>query len=306
VANHKTILQMRSVFNPMTLLTVALSVAILFSGITAISVSAAAPAEGIVVEGVSVPSVALGDTRAMVEATYGPPYYCSGSELSLCQFYVEGGGTVLILYHGPDGGYATGSPDDFVYYIRWYQAVSGWVTTAGINTTLAFNDMNAVLAAYPNATISYPSLLDMSIDDPALGIHIDYHTSYPDGTQSVWMAISFPDPNAPPPEAYSVRVTAIDLFADKHNVYARVHLQDNRYRYTSGASVAATWTLPDGSQVSVNGTTNSMGYAYFEFDKARRGTYTFTVDNVVFEDFRFDTDNSILSASIDFNVGKNN
>jgi hypothetical protein len=305
MAKPGPILPIKKVFNPKTFLAIAVFAAILFSGALAYPVSADAPAAGVVVEGVSVPGVTLGDTRAQVEAAYGPPYYCSGTELSLCQFYVKGGGAVLMMYHGPDGGYATGSPDDFVYYIRWYQAVSGWVTTAGVNTTLAYNDMDAVLAAYPNARISYPSLLDTSIDDPALGIHIDYHTSYPNGTRSVWMAISFPDPNAPPPEEYSVQVTAIDLYADKHNVYARVHLQDNRYRYTSGASLAATWTLPDGSRVSVNGTTNSMGYAYFEFDKARRGTYTFTVDNVVFENFPFDTDNSILSASIDFKVGGN-
>lgn len=301
MADRKTIFQIKGVLDLMTLPMIALLIATTFSGAMAMPVLADAPAEGTVVEGVSVPGVALGDTRAQVEAAYGSPYYCSG--VSLCQFYVAGGGTVLVMYHGPDSGYATGSPDDFVYYIRWYQLVSGWVTTAGVNTTLAFNDMEAVLTAYPNATISCPTLLDTSIDDPALGIYINYHNSYPSGERSVWMAISFPDPNAPPPEEYSVRVTAIDLYADKRNVYARVHLQDNRYRYTSGASVAATWTLPDGSQLPVNGTTNSMGYAYFEFDKAHRGTYMFTVDDVVFEDFPFDTQNSILSASIDFTVG---
>jgi hypothetical protein len=178
--------------------------------------------------------------------------------------------------------------------------VSGWVTTAGVNINLAYNDMDAVLAVYPNAAISYPSLLDTSIDDPDLGIHINYHTSYPNGTRSVWMAISFPDPNAPPPEEHSVRVTAIDLYADKHNIYARVHLHDNRYRYTSGADDAANWILPDGSQVPVNGTSSSYADVYFELDKARRGTYTFTVENVGFEDFKLDTDNSILSASFLF------
>lgn len=303
MAKLKPNLSNKIIFNPIIFLTIAVLIAILFSGALAYPVSADAPAEGVVVEGVSVPGVALGDTRAQVEAAYGPPYYCSGTELSLCQFYVEGGGTVLMMYHGPDGGYATGSPDDFVYYIRWYQAVSGWVTTAGVNTTLAYNDMDAVLAAYPNATISYPSLFDTTIDDPALGIHIDYHTSYPNGTRSVWMATSFPDPNAPPPEEHSVWVDAIYLYAGKHDIYARVHLHDNRYRYTSGADVDATWTLPDGSQVPVSGTSSSYGDVYFEFDKARRGTYTFTVDNVDFEDFRFDTDNSILSASFYFKVG---
>jgi hypothetical protein len=49
-----------------------------------------------------------------------------------------------------------------------------------------------------------------------------------------------------------------------------------------------------------------MVYVYFEFGKARRDIYTLTVNDVGFEDFKFDTNNSILSASIDFKVGKNN
>ena len=35
-----------------------------------------APAEGTVVEGVSVPGIALGYTRAQVDAAYGQPRYC--------------------------------------------------------------------------------------------------------------------------------------------------------------------------------------------------------------------------------------
>jgi len=302
MAKHKPVLQFKDVVNPISLLTTVVLIAILLSALFTIPVLADAPSEGTVYEGVSVPGIALGDTRAQVEAAYGSPYYCAGA--GSCQFYVEGGGAVQARYQAPNGDYATGSPDDIVYYIRWYQAVSGWVTTAGINTTLAFNDMDAVLAAYPNATISYPNLLSTSIDDPSLGIHVLYQTSYPSGERSVSMAISFPDPNAPPPEDPSVKVTEIFIYADKHNVYARVHLQDNRYRYTSGATINATWTLPDGSQLPVTGTTNSMGFSYFEFNKARRGTYTFTVDDVAFEDFAFDLDNSILSASIYFKVGK--
>jgi hypothetical protein len=243
---------------------------------------------------VNVPGVALGDTRAQVEAKYGPPYYCSGSELGLCQFYVEGGGTVLIQYHGPNGGYASGSSNDFVYYIRWYQAVSGWVTTAGVNTTLAYNDRDSVLAAYPNTKISHPSVFDTSIDDPALDIHIDYHTSYPNGTTSVWMAISFPTP----PVEHLIRVTAIDLWSVKRLVTPRVQLHDDLNLYSSGAKVFATWTLTYGSQISVNGITNSLGFVYFNLDRVRHGVITFTINGVVFERFTFDAATSVLSASI--------
>jgi hypothetical protein len=294
MASSKPTLPVKRFFNPMTLLTIAVFIAMLFSGSMAFSVSAAAPAEGTVVEGVSVPGVALGDTRAMVEAAYGQPYYCSGTEQSLCQFYAEGGGTVSIQYYGPDGGYATGSPDDSVYYIRWYQAVSGWVTTAGINTTLAYNDLDAVLAAYPNAIVSHPSFFDTSVDDSALGIHIDYHTSYPNGTTSVWMAISFPAP----PEEHFVRVSAIDLWAVKRSMTARVQLHDDLNLYSSGASVFASWTLADGSQIPVSGISNSSGLVYLTLDRVRHGAITFTIEDVVFEGFTFDPENSVLSASI--------
>lgn len=118
------------------------------------------------------------------------------------------------------------------------------------------------------------------------------------------MAISFPVPTLPPPDQYSVRVIAIDLFVDKRNVRARVHLQDDRYRYTSGASVFATWTLADGSQMPVNGLTNSMGYGYFELEKVHRGTITFSITNVEYKDFIFDADNSVLEASVDVGIRK--
>ena len=57
----------------MRLLTLAVLMAILFSGMRAFSVLAAAPAEGTVIEGESVPGIALGYTRAQVGAAYGEP-----------------------------------------------------------------------------------------------------------------------------------------------------------------------------------------------------------------------------------------
>ncbi len=36
----------------------------------------------------------------------------------------------------------------------------------------------------------------------------------------------------------------------------------------------------------------------FQIDKARRGIYTFTIEDVVLDGYVFDPDNSVLSASI--------
>ena len=49
---------------------------------------------------------------------------------------------------------------------------------------------------------------------------------------------------------------------------------------------------------SRTGTTDSFGLAVFVINKARKGTYTLTVDDVVVEDHPFDIENSVLSASI--------
>ena len=112
--------------------------------VTAISVLAAAPTEGTVIEGHSVPGVvALVDTWAQVEAAYSQPASCKNSDyldgrqgLNVsCEFHVDGGGWATVNFLGPDGGPAQASPDNEVYSISWEQGVSKWVTTAGINTT---------------------------------------------------------------------------------------------------------------------------------------------------------------------------
>jgi hypothetical protein len=141
-------------------------VVVLLSLVIAIPVLAHAPAEGIVVEGVSVPGVALGDTRAQVQTAYGDPYSCTkGYEIdddAYCTYPVEGLGhlgRIRIHYRGPNDSLPSASPDDVVYSITWYDSVSGWTTEAGeVNTEWARSvrqDPEAVLAVYPNAVISY-------------------------------------------------------------------------------------------------------------------------------------------------------
>jgi hypothetical protein len=54
-----------------------------------------------------------------------------------------------------DGGQVSDIAEDAVLNFRWYQHVSGWTTTPGINMTLALNDPQAVMAAYPDL---YPTV----------------------------------------------------------------------------------------------------------------------------------------------------
>jgi hypothetical protein len=71
-----------------------------------------------------------------------------------------------------------------------------------------------------------------------------------------------------------------------------------------GAKVYAMWTLPDGSQIKAVGSTNTRGQAFFRVEQIsdpsviNPGSYTFTVLDVVKENFTFDKLNSILTKSI--------
>jgi hypothetical protein len=263
-----------------------------------------------VVEGQRVPGFALGDSRAQVETAYGQPASCQnmgyyGGRVGLdgiCRFDVGGGGRVTVYYFDTDGGPAQGSPDDVASIVRWSQAVSGWVTTAGINTTLALVDPEAVISAYPNAVVTYNTLFGNieSIEDRALGILVDYSFNYLSGTLSVNMVTRFPSDPLPVPEK-ETRVAGIDLTVKKvkgdRQVRTLVRVEDERESSVSDATVFATWVFADGSAQAVSDQTSSSGYAYFEILDAPRGTLTLRVEDVVLGGYRFDRANSVLSAS---------
>lgn len=279
---------------------------VLMSLAVAVPVLAAAPAEGLVVEGQSVPGIALGFTRAEVEAAYGTPKSCQSVEVPAdfahCSFQVEGGGLVSVRYRGSDGGYASNSPDDVAYHIRWGEQVSGWMTIAGVNTTLARANPEAVIAAYPDGLVTYNQWGSiLQVKDYQLGIEVNWAYDFYTGATSVSMAISSPG-TPPPPREKLTRIAGIELAANKakgrREVTALVRVQDDRGLAASGATVFATWSLPDGSTLVVEDVTSTTGYAYFEVRKAGRGTYTLTVDDVVLANHRFDAANSVLSASI--------
>jgi hypothetical protein len=263
---------------------------------------AAAPAQGVVVEGESVPGIALGATRAQVEAAYGEPRFCQSVEaagdFASCSFEVDGGGQVDVRYRGPEGGNASNSPDDVVHNIRWHEQVSGWTTTAGVNTTLAADNPQAVVDAYPNAEITYTQWGSIyRVLDHEHGIEVIWAPDFYSGTTHVSMAIFFPR-TPPPPREQLTRVSAVDLTTIKRQVAASVRVQNDLGWNVVGASVAATWTFPDGHTKMVTGTTDGFGIVRFTIDKARRGTYTFTIEEVILDGYAFDRDNSVLSASI--------
>lgn len=261
------------------------------------------PSEGIVVEGESVPGVSLGDSRAMVEAVYGDPYKVSGTNSSSYQYKVANGGDVYLSFRGVDGSEARNSHDDIVSGVSWYEAVSGWVTTAGVNTTLADENPEAVVEAYPNARVTYTQWGGIhSIVDYEQGIAI-YRPwiVYSSGEVHVRMSIFSPREAPPLPEKITY-VHTIDLTANKvkgkRNIRAFVGVRDQTYLAAKRANVFASWIYPDGSSHKVESTTSLSGYAYFEILNAQRGTYTLTVEDVELEDYRFDSDKSTLNASI--------
>jgi hypothetical protein len=289
------------------LILAAMLAALLLAGFQVSPAYAAAPRTGVVQEGTSVPGAALGNSRAQVEAAFDQPSSCQDLPYydgrrgvdGICDFPVDGGGQVTVHYKAPDGGPANGTDEDIVFNFRWSQQVDGWTTTAGVNTSLALEDPDAAIAAYPNATVIYnPTFGNIeSIEDKALGILIDYHFNYLSGNLSVSMVISNPS-DAPPVEDRPMRVTAIDLRVVKRDVIATVKVQDDLSRNVFGATVSATWSLPRGKSAAVEGTTDGFGEVEFRINKARRGAYTLTIDDIVAEGFVFDLQGSVLSATI--------
>ena len=276
-------------------------VVVLVSLVAAIPVLALAPAEGSVVEGVSVPGISLGDTRAQVEAAYGQPKSCTDMAYydgrrgldGICKFDVDGinngGDQVTVHYFAPDGGPAQASPDDVVTSIYWYQVVSGWVTTAGVNTTLALNDPQAVIDAYPNAEVTYNGDYVYSIHDPESGISIVRYWNVYSASTTVQMAIFDPyTPTPPPPPPDMIRVEVIQMTGDRHSLTAKVLVLDDQDQPVKGALVEATWYYPNGDRLLVSAETASDGFATFSVDKARRGNYYLYINNVSLDGYVYD------------------
>lgn len=279
-------------------------------------VLAAAPMGGTVIEGVSVPGVALGDTRTQVQAAYGDPYGCTKAyevdDDGTCSYPVEGFdhlGRIWIDFRGPDGGLPSASPDDVVYSVTWSDSISGWVTyEGGVNTEWARSvrqDPEAVLAVYPNAVISYGLFGAMTrATDYELGISIEWVYHFYSGFLGVRMTISEPSetPPPPPPPEPVTRVTNINLYANKvkgqRTIWASVWVDDEYWNNAEGATVIVDWTHPDGSTQRLQADTDSSGLAQFTMHSVKSGTYTLEVVDVVYLEHPFDREYGALTSSI--------
>lgn len=297
-----SILPYKNGFNPLRILTITLVIVMLLSTIIAFPVLADAPAEGTVVEGESVPGIALGFNRAQVEAAYGEPKFCQDLEingdLAFCSFPVEGGGSVGVRYQGADGLYAINSPGDVVFQIGW--SASAWTTTAGVNTTLALEDRQAVANAYPNAEVTYDERGNITrVEDSQLGIVVKWIKNFYMFPDSVSMDIYTPP--ATLPEGSSIRVSDIDWTVEKikgrRHVKIVVSVQGEQGQPVYAANVVGTWTYPSGAQQTVTDATSNTGSAFFELYDARHGMWTFTVDDVLLDGHPPDRQNSLLSVS---------
>jgi hypothetical protein len=110
---------------------------------------AAVPQRGTVVEGRSIPGVALGATRQQAVATYGAPAFCLFTGRAVCTWQL-GNGTVSLDFTGAGGGNPAGTSRDRVASADW-TGLPGWRTTAGVTTTSALAHPESVPAAYPHA-----------------------------------------------------------------------------------------------------------------------------------------------------------
>ena len=278
-----------------------LLVAILSLAVT-VPVLAAAPAEGTVYEGVSVPGIALGDSRAEVEASVGPPSNCVSNNdpptMESCKFDVEGGGWVSVRYQGSNGGDATGSPYDVVASIRWSEDVDGWVTSVGISIPMIKFDKQLAMDTYPNAVLFYNEFGSLiRLIDYNQGISISWDAVYIFFTAS--MSIFEPHPYIPPPPPDYIRVSDIQMATARRSVTATVLVVDDGGQPVEGAGVSGFWVYPvnknNNTTLFFGDTTDADGKAAFKIgDKARPGEYRITIENVTKEGYVFDHDGSIL------------
>jgi len=113
------------------------------------SALAVVPPRGTVVEGRSIPGVALGATRQQAVGAFGAPAYCLSSGRAVCTWELSNG-TVSLDFTGASGGNPAGTGRDRVASADW-TGLQGWRTTAGVTTATALAHPESVPAAYPHA-----------------------------------------------------------------------------------------------------------------------------------------------------------
>lgn len=257
------------------------------------------PTEGVVVEGTSVPGVELGFTRSEVEASYGAPDYCqsvSAGDLAYCTYNIPEG-QVSVRYEGPDGGDATASGDDVLYVAYWVR-MSDWVTTAGINTDLALEDPDAVIAAYPDATVTYNQWGIYSVRDAQLGIEVVWVAiPYPVLTVHVRMSIFEPIQEPPPPPPAENQAPIADAGPDQTVAAgSRVTLDGSASYDPDGSIVSYAWKQVSGKRVKLSNADSAV--AGFKAPRAKRPTV------LLFELTATDDDGAIATDQVSITVQK--
>lgn len=106
----------------------------------------------------------------------------------------------------------------------------------------------------------------------------------------------------PPTTTHFLRSTSISLSSKLSkngivSISAAVNVNDENGGSVSGATVAVSWTLPDGSTQNQTASTSSNGVARFS-TSGRRGTYTLTINNITKSGYTFDRSNSVLIKTI--------
>jgi hypothetical protein len=95
-----------------------------------------------------------------------------------------------------------------------------------------------------------------------------------------------------------VSISSLKMSERKGDVRALVMAVDEAGAPIGKATVAATWTLPDGSVVSRSLTTNRKGKARLSVSAADVGTYSVSIDGVTATGLTFDPDASVLTGSL--------
>jgi hypothetical protein len=284
------------------LLAMLFALALALAVAPASAAGASPPAAGTVVEGVAAPGLALGTTRAGVEAAYGPESFCQGPLQNFCTYNV-GIGSVSVWYRGADGADATASAGDVLFNLSW-SGFPGWATTAGITTAGALAEPDAAIAAYPGATLVYNQFGIYSLRDEARGLSITWVRNVYSGTVTVTMAIFAgtgspppPPPPPPPPSVGLVSVSSITMSVTGKTVVAVVRVVDDGGAPVPGAAIDATWIPPRGASGSLQATTDAQGRATFTVRKAR-GTHTIRIGSVTKAGFEYDEQASVTEQSL--------
>ena len=107
--------------------------------------------------------------------------------------------------------------------------------------------------------------------------------------------------NPPPPTSTLLRSTgvtlSVKLLKSQVSVTGVVSVKDENATAVPSATVAATWTLPNGTTQNQTANTDTSGSAKFS-TKSGRGTYTLAVTNITKTGYTFDKANSVLTKSI--------